>query len=119
MRQSLGFGGGADGVPFGHVGGFALFVVEAQFGALLAFQVFLRVLALHQERGVVDPVVELRGGADGFGVFQAAGFGAAGEHGFVVGGPGVGTGGVGLGGEGGKAELGQGGGFHGSGILGH
>ena len=84
MRHSLRFYGRTDGVPFGDVGGFALLVVEAQLGALLAFHVFLRVLALQQHGGVADTVVELCGGADGFGVFQATGFGATGEHGFVV-----------------------------------
>ncbi|MOA31198.1 hypothetical protein D3C78_1523430 [compost metagenome] len=64
----------------------------------------MRVLALEQERGVADPVIELRGVADRFAVLQAAGLGATGEYGFVVGGPGVGAGGVGLGGEGGEAE---------------
>lgn len=118
MRHSLRFCRWADGVPLGHVGGFAYLVVEAQLGALLAFHVFLRVLALQQERGITDPVIELRGVADGFDVLQAAGFGATGEHGFVVGGPSVGAGGLGLGGEGGEAEDGQGDGFHGLGILG-
>ena len=93
-----------DRVPLGDEGGFRLFVVQTQLGALLAFHVFLRVLALQQNGGVADAVIELRGRADGFGVFQAAGFGATGEYGFVIGGPGVGAGGVGLGGEGGEAE---------------
>lgn len=104
MRHSTGFAGWTDRVPLGDEGGFRLFVVEAEFGALLALHVFLRVLALQQHGGVADAVVKLRGRANGFDVFQAAGFGATGEYGFVVGGPGVGAGGLGLGGEGGEAE---------------
>ncbi|MNY47791.1 hypothetical protein D3C86_1830850 [compost metagenome] len=68
---------------------------------------------MQQQCGVADPVIELSGVADGFGILQAAGLGAAGEHGFVVGGPGVGAGGLGVGGEGGKAEESQGCSFHG------
>ena len=84
IRQSLRLGGGADGVPFGDVSGFAFLVVETQFGALLAFHVFLRILALQQKCGVANPVIELRGIADGFGIFQAAGFGATGEYGLSL-----------------------------------
>jgi len=117
MRHSLCFGA-ADGIPFGDVRRFVLLVVKAQLGALGAFHVFLRVLALEQKRGITDTIVELRSVTDRFAVLQAAGFDATGEYGLVVGGPGVWAGGMGLNGKGGEAEKSQCCRFHGQASLG-
>ncbi len=70
MRHSLLGSGGADRVPLSHVGGFGFLAVEAQLGADRAFHVFLRILALQQQCGVADAVVELSGGTHRLSAFK-------------------------------------------------